>query len=233
MKKYAIVVVEQGEPVELDSKALAQFRNSHKELRLYCINLNQSNTEVSSVYDRIILLPLGREHYSLAEAIGMQICLNEGNTFVGCVSGLNSSQLHMAAQCFEPLASGTKRAVFARNNNSSPGKLFLSERASFLASFWGALSEEFLEERMPILGTILNLATSNTAEFPLQPKTRGFGELGTYDLLSLSKRQSLRKRLGVRIGLLGEPKPNLSIRSRSSHHITRSLMMNYYAASRA
>ena len=90
---------------------------------------------------------------ALAEAIGMQLCLNEGAHCVGAVKALAAADLDMASKCLEALQDKRADVIFGAAEDPLQDVIFATSRAAFAVSFWGALAEGLAAERRDILAT--------------------------------------------------------------------------------
>ena len=198
----AIAVPLWGEALVVDEVALAAFRSAHPGLRLYAILLGGAEPHEAAGFDRIIRLPLARQHLAYAESVGLQLCFSEGAGLAGVLRALGPADLAAAAQHVEHLAGGRADGVFVTAAAAADDTLFLSERASFLASLWSALSGALVEDRVKIAAGLLALAGR-----------RGLSYGGRYQALPAAdlsafapKAALLRSQLGLTIGTLPPPR---------------------------
>ncbi|WP_421693295.1 glycosyltransferase family 2 protein [Aestuariivirga sp.] len=198
----AIVVPLWGEDLMVDKEALASFRALHPKLRLYAILLDGAELPGGVSFDRIIRLPLARPQLAYAESIVLQLCFGEGGGLVGVLRALGAADLKAAEQHLALLAGGGADAVLVTGAAPADDTLFLSERASFLASLWSALSGELLEDRVKLAAGLLGLAGRRGVSF-----NGAHAALPTVDLASFAAKAALlRSQLGLTIGTLPLPR---------------------------
>lgn len=201
----ALAVPLWGQDLALDREALAGLRARHPALRLYAVCLEGVVPDAAAGFDRVIALPLERQHLGHADAIGLQLCLNERNQMAGILRRLDAAELADAARHFAQLAQGQADAIIVSGAEARLGRLFLAERAAFLASPWAALGGELLEDRGRITAGLLGLAGRKGVAFA--ESAHGYSDLPRCDLASLAPRAPLlREKLGLLIGRLPTPR---------------------------
>ena len=127
-------------------------------LRLYALCLDGAPGVEAGVFDRVLRLPLGPEHLGHAESIALQVALNEGNPFAGVSRGLSVPDIDKVSFCLGALAERHTDAIVVPDADPLLTRLFVSQRAAFLASFWGALATEFPASRVRLVSALLGLA---------------------------------------------------------------------------
>lgn len=154
----ALAVILWGQDTVLDEAALARLRDRSGGLAVIAICLDGAEPPAQLNCDRMVRLPLGRQHLAYAEAIGMQLCLNEGARLAGTACRLSAPELDHAAQHFAELASGRSDVIVVPEGDARPSHLFVSARAAFIASCWAALSADLMPSRQRLAATLLGLA---------------------------------------------------------------------------
>ncbi len=195
----AVAVSLWGQDLSPDAEALARLRSAATTLRLYAICIAGAEPPDAVAYDRVIRLPLDRQHLAYAEAIGLQLCFNEGCTQAGTLRSLAAADLDSAARHFAKLPPGPADAVVVADTETDMSRLFLSRRAAFLASCWAALAGELGEHRLRIAAILLGLAGRTGVAW--DDPARGYAPLparGVGELAPLA--DALRRKLGLFIG---------------------------------
>jgi len=152
----ALAVCLWGQDLAVDAAAIARLRAGQPGLRLVAICIAGAEPPPGLALDRVIHLPLGREHLATAEAIGLQLCFNEGCRAAGTLRRLDASEIAAATRHFALLALGQADAVVLPEGDPEGDRLFLSERAAFLASCWAALAA-IAGERQRVASALLGL----------------------------------------------------------------------------
>lgn len=200
--RAALAVSLWGQDLMADTAALARLRAERPGLRLMAICVSGAEPPQEVAFDRIIHLPLGHGHLAHAEAIGLQLCLNEGCRLAGTLRALDSAELSGATRHFAHLALGQADAIMVPEQEPCAARLFLSERGAFLASCWAALSEN-AADRPRIVSALLGLTgrrgavLQGTRHVPLAP-------IDAAGLAPLA--QALRQKLGLFIGGIAPPR---------------------------
>lgn len=197
----ALVVPLWGQDLGLDTAALAAFRAGHPGLCLMAACLGGAEPP-EGVFDRIIRLPLAEPQRPYAEAIGMQLCLNEARQLVGVVRSLAAQDLAEAERHFAVLGAPRADAVIVPGPERSLDRVFVSVRAAFLASAWAAMSGALLEDRATIAAGLLALMQRRGAI----AEGERHAELPRIDLGHFAaKGQAIREKIGLLIGKLPLP----------------------------
>ena len=201
----AVAVSLWGQDLSPDTEALARLRSAATNLRLYAICLAGAEPPHAVAFDRVIHLPLSLQHLAYAEAIGLQLCFNEGCTQAGTLRSLAAVELDDAARHFRQLPPGPADAVVIADAEARMARLFLSRRAAFLASCWGALADELGEHRQRIAAILLGLAGRTGAAF--EGPAQGYALLPAPDTAELAPlADALRRKLGLFIGRKAPPR---------------------------
>ena len=149
---------------------------------------------------RVIDLPLGSAHIGLAQAIGMQLCLNEGAYCVGAVKSLAAADLDAASTCLEVLQDKRADVIFVAAEDPLQDVIFTTTRAAFAVSFWGALAEGLAAERQDILASVLDLAGRRALLFKAHQPDAGFERPACRNLAHFAAHGlQLRRKLGITI----------------------------------
>ncbi len=91
-----LVYVAQGPASSSDQAAAAELLCRHAGLKFLVVRLPSAGGLTLGSLPAVIDLPLGSAHTALAEAIGMQMCLNEGAHCVGAIKSLAAADLDVA-----------------------------------------------------------------------------------------------------------------------------------------
>ena len=162
----ALAVAYWGQDLAADAAALVRFRNRPAGLRLFAICLAGAEPPSAIGFDRLVRLPLGPEQLPVAEAIGLQLCLNEGSRLAGTLRNLSAAEIDAASRHFGLLGSGQSDVVIVTEGDPQAARLFLSARAAFLASSWAALAGDLAPQRQHIASALLGLAGRKGTRFP-------------------------------------------------------------------
>jgi hypothetical protein len=195
----ALAVSYWGQDLAADAVALARLRDRPTGLRLFAICLGGAEPPPDIGFDRVLRLPLGPEQLPIAEAIGLQLCLNEESRLAGTIRSLQAAELDAASRHFGQLGSGQADVIVIPEDDPQAARLFLSARAAFLASSWGALAGELAPQRPRIASALLALAARKGVMFlGVGP---GYVPLERCDAAQLaSLADPIRQKLGLFIG---------------------------------
>ncbi|WP_374331157.1 glycosyltransferase family 2 protein [Aestuariivirga sp.] len=188
-----------GQDLEGDVAAIDRWRADGEDRRLYAICLEGAEPPQGMAFDRVIRLPFGREQAALAEAIGLQLCFNEGCHLVGSLRSLAAAEIEDASRHFGLLATGKADAILIAADDPSTSRLFLSSYAAFLASFWGALGGDLAAYRRRVASVLLGLAgrTGVLAQGP----GAGYATLERWEPAQLEPiADEVRRKLGLFVG---------------------------------
>lgn len=195
----ALVVCLWGQDLAAATAALLQWRTEDSRRRLFAVLLAGGELPENIPFDRVVRLPLGHEHLAHAEAIGLQLCLNEGSHAVGSLRSPAARDIGEAARHLDKLAAGETDVVVVADPDPAAARLFVSERAAFLASSWLALGGELAPVRQRIASALLGLANRKGVVF--RGAVAGYGALERSDAAQLaSHAEEIRRRLGLFIG---------------------------------
>lgn len=198
----ALATVLHGQGDAPDDEALATIRAGHPGLRLYALCLDGVEPPEGASFDRMIQLPLRSEHAAYALSILMQLCFNEGAAQVGAVAALGRADLEEASRHLNELSAGRADAIIVSGATAAVDRLFLSERASFLASSWSALGGDLLVDRTAIASGLLGLAERKGLIYG-----GAYHAMGRTDMSAFASRAELiRSKLGLTIGKLSPPR---------------------------
>ena len=195
----ALAVTCWGQDLVADAVALARLRDRPTGLRLLAICLEGAEPPPHIDFDRVVRLPLGPEQLAIAEAIGLQLCLNAESRLAGTVRSLSAVELDAASRHFGQLGSGQADVIVIPEDDPQAARLFLSARAAFLASSWGALAGELAPQRRRIASALLALAARKGVMF--LGAGRGYVPLERCDAAQLAPfADVIRQKLGLFIG---------------------------------
>jgi hypothetical protein len=195
-----LVYVAQGPASEGDQAAVAELLRQHAGLQFLVVRLQSAAMLEFGFAARVIDLPMGSAQASLAEAIGMQLCLNEGSHYVGTIKALATAELDVATTCLAALQDGQADVIFVAAEDPLQDAFFASMRAAFAVSFWGALADGLATERRDILASVLDLAGRRAMLFRTHQQEAGFERLACRDLTHFAANGSqLRRKLGITI----------------------------------
>ena len=193
----ALAVCLFGQDISVDAALLERLRKRAGGLRLFAICLVGAEPPPEAAFDRVVRLPLGREHLSYAEAIGLQLCLNEGGRLVGTLRGLTAKDLDEASRHLGQLGPGLADVVVVPDNDPQSARLFVSSRAAFLGSSWAALGGDLAPHRQRIAAALLGL----TARKGVVAQGGSYVPLERTDAAQLAPlADSIRQKLGLFIG---------------------------------
>lgn len=190
-----------GGEAAVDQAALARLRTRFPDLQLFAVLLESGVLPDADVFDRVVRLPIGDAQRAYAVSIGQQLCFNEGRRQVGVLASLSQSGCEEASRHLERLGAGTVDAIIAEGETAADARLFLNERAAFLASLWSALGGALLDERMGIAAGLLALAQRTGLRFD-----GAYQPLPATDLTRYAAKADL---LQSQTGLVLGPKPRL------------------------
>ena len=192
----ALTIILWGQDPAVDQAALERLRAGPARLRLVAICISGAEPPAAVSFDRVIRLPLRLADLAYAEAIGLQLCFNEGSRFAGTLRGLDAGEIEAARKHLALLALGQTDAIVLPEADPQAARLFLSARAAFLASSWAALSG-LAADRLRVAAALLGLAGRRGAVLqgasyaPVQPADPAqFAPLA----------DALRQKLGLFIG---------------------------------
>ena len=195
----ALVVCLWGQDLAAAKTALDQWRTGYPGRRLFALCLAGTELPEDMPFDRVVRLPLGQEHLAHVEAIGLQLCLNEGMQFVGSLRTLATRDIEEAARHLDRLASGEADVIVIADPEPHRARLFVSDRAAFLASSWLALGGELAPARQRIASALLDLVNRKGLVF--RGTVAGYGALERSDPAQLaSYAEEIRRRLGLIVG---------------------------------
>ncbi len=195
----ALVFVAQDPVTNADRDAVAGLLRRHAGLQFIVVRLQGAATLEFPFASRVIDLPLGSAHADLALAIGMQICLNEGGDSVGAIRALAAPDLDVASECLQVLHERPVDAIFLATGDSAKDAVFVTGRAAFAVSFWGALADGLATQRQDILAALLSLAGRRVLRHaPHQTGTRFEPLAGD----GMAKLVTHAEQLGRKLGLL-------------------------------
>lgn len=193
----ALAVSLWGQDLATDAVALARLKDRPSGLRLFAICLSGTEPPPDVAFDRVVRLPLGREHLAIAEAIGLQLCLNEASRLAGTLRSLSAVELEAASRHLGQLGSGQSDVIVLSAEDPQEARLFLSARAAFLASSWGAMAGDLAPHRERITAALLGL----TARKGARMRDAGYVPLDPCDPAQLAPlADRLRQKLGLFIG---------------------------------
>lgn len=195
----ALAVSFWGQDLAADAAALARLRARSGGLRLFAICLSGTEPPPIIGFDRVIRLPLGPEHLPIAEAIGLQLCLNEGSRLAGTLRSLMVPELDAASRHFGQLGSGQSDVIVVPEDDPRSSRLFVSSRAAFLASSWATLADELAPQRQRIASALLSLTGRKGAQYLAAGP--GYAPLERCEPAALAPlADPIRQKLGLFIG---------------------------------
>lgn len=204
--RSALVVVVADQPTDLDVRDVESFRSAHEDVDIVTILLRNCNEPVFPSSSRLIRLPLDEAQRDTALAIGMQLCFNEGYSFVGFVESLEMALLEAASRSFRALQTGQTDVVLVAAAHHDLQGLFVAQTAAFIASFWAALGGELTGMRRELLCSIVGAAGRRAGQLDTgvsrpEVKKLGFTDLSVHGPHALQ----LRSKVGIEIGKLPKP----------------------------
>lgn len=157
-RSSALVFVARDPVTDVDHDAIAGLLDRHAGVRLVVVRLPSAARLEFPFASSVIDLPLEPAQADVALAIGMQIGLNEGSDCVGAIRTLAAPDLDVASACLRALQERPVDAIFLATEDPAKDAVFVTGRAAFAVSFWGALADGLAPQRQDILATLLGLA---------------------------------------------------------------------------
>ena len=195
----ALAVSYWGQDLAADAAALARLRDRPSGVRLFAICVAGAEPPPAIGFDRVVQLPLGLDQLPTIEAIGLQLCLNEGSQLAGTMRSLSAAEIEAASRHFSHLATGEADVIVIPEADPQAARLFLSTRAAFLASSWGALAGELAPQRQRIVSALLAVAARKGKQ--VVGAGLGYAPLERCDPAQLAPlADPLRQKLGLFIG---------------------------------
>ena len=193
-----------GQDLGVDAAALQRWRAGGPARRLYAICLEDAEPPQHIGFDRVVRLPLAQSQMAYAEAIGLQLCFNEGCHLAGSLRSLAAAEFDAASAHFGVLAADQADAVLVPETDPQSSRLFLSSRAAFLASFWGALGGDLAPYRRRIASVLLGLAGRRGSV--VKEGGAGHAPLERWDAAQLEPiAEQVRRKLGLFVGAKRPP----------------------------
>ena len=205
-RSSALVFVARDPVTDVDHDAIAGLLDRHAGVRFVVVRLPSAARLEFPFANSVIDLPLEPAQADVALAIGMQICLNEGSDCVGAIRTLAALDLDVASACLLALHQRPVDAIFLATGEPAKDAVFVTGRAAFAVSFWGALADGLASQRQDILAALLGLAGRRVLRHvPYQTSItfEPFAGDGTAKLAPYS--EQLRRKLGLMVDKARKP----------------------------
>jgi glycosyltransferase involved in cell wall biosynthesis len=203
----AIVVVANNDDSVPSLKLAQAITGTLSNAVCYVVQIGESRPEAAAGAGRIVNLPLGTESFALAQSIGMQLAMNEGCAFAGCLGTKNPANADQVKTIIDRLLNREADAVYAQGRSDTDSAVFFSSKAAFIAPLWGALGDELIAVRRPLLSLILAKASRQAIEYTQSPGNQFFTKwAGSLPSLSAEQQKQIFRRTSLMVGNVQDPK---------------------------